>query len=54
MAKRYWPGRNPVGQEVVLEGDSWVAYRTIVGVVGDTFLQTRWDANSSFGSPSLA
>ena len=36
MAKRYWPGRNPVGQEVALEGDSWVAYRTIVGVVGDT------------------
>jgi putative ABC transport system permease protein len=36
MAKRYWPGRNPVGQEIALEGDSWVAYRTIVGVVGDT------------------
>jgi putative ABC transport system permease protein len=36
MAKHYWPGRNPVGQEVALEGDSWVAYRTIVGVVGDT------------------
>jgi putative ABC transport system permease protein len=36
MAKRYWPGRDPVGEDVVLEGDSWVPYRTIVGVVGNT------------------
>lgn len=35
MAKRYWPGRNPVGLEVALEGDTWVSYRTIVGVAGD-------------------
>jgi putative ABC transport system permease protein len=36
MAKRYWPGRDPVGEDIALEGDSWVPYRTIVGVVGDT------------------
>ena len=35
MAKRYWPGRDPIGQDIVLEGDSWVAYRTIVGVAAD-------------------
>lgn len=34
-AKRYWPGRDPVGQEIVLEGDGWVTYRTIVGVAAD-------------------
>ncbi len=36
MAKRYWPGRDPVGEDIALDGDSWVPYRTIVGVVGDT------------------
>ena len=35
MAKRYWPGRDPIGQEILLEGDSWVAYRTIVAVAAD-------------------
>ncbi len=35
MAKRYWPGRDPIGQEIVLEGDSWVTYRTIVAVAAD-------------------
>jgi putative ABC transport system permease protein len=35
MAKRYWPGRDPIGQDIVLEGDSWVTYRTIVGVAAD-------------------
>lgn len=36
MAKRYWPGRDPVDEDLVLDGDSWVSYRTIVGVAGDT------------------
>jgi putative ABC transport system permease protein len=34
-AKRYWPGRDPVGQDIVLEGDDSVTYRTIVGVAAD-------------------
>ncbi len=38
MAKRYWPGRNPIGQEIVLAGDSWVTYRTIVAVAADVLL----------------
>jgi predicted permease len=37
MAERYWPGRDPIGQDIVLEGESWVTYRTIVGVVADVF-----------------
>jgi putative ABC transport system permease protein len=36
MARRYWPDRDPVGQDIALERESWVSYRTIVGVVGDT------------------
>ena len=35
MAKRYWPGRDPIGQAIILEGDSWVTYRTIVAVAAD-------------------
>ena len=35
MAKRYWPGRDPIGQEIILGGDSWVTYRTIVAVAAD-------------------
>ena len=35
MAKRYWPGRIPIGEEILLEGDTWVAYRTIVAVAAD-------------------
>ena len=38
MAKRYWPGRDPIGQEIVLAGDSWVTYRTIVAVAADVLL----------------
>jgi predicted permease len=35
MAKRYWPGRDPIGQEIILEGDDWVTSRTIVAVAAD-------------------
>jgi putative ABC transport system permease protein len=35
MAKRYWPGRDPIGQQIVLEGDDWVTSRTIVAVAAD-------------------
>lgn len=35
MATRYWPGRDPVGQAILVEGDNWVTSRTVVGVVAD-------------------
>ena len=35
MAKRYWPGRDPIGQAIILEGDGWVTHRTIVAVAAD-------------------
>ena len=35
MAKRYWSGRDPIGQQIVIEGDDWVTFRTIVAVAGD-------------------
>jgi putative ABC transport system permease protein len=35
MAKRYWPARDPIGQEIILEGDGWVTHRTIVAVAAD-------------------
>jgi putative ABC transport system permease protein len=31
MARKFWPGQNPVGHQIRLEGRSW----TILGVVGD-------------------
>jgi putative ABC transport system permease protein len=31
MARRFWPGQNPVGRQIHLEGRPW----TILGVVGD-------------------
>ncbi len=35
MAKRYWPGRDPIGEQIILEGDGWVTHRTIVAVAAD-------------------
>ena len=35
MARRYWPGRDPVGQQITVEGDGWVSYRTVVAVTAD-------------------
>jgi putative ABC transport system permease protein len=36
MAKRYWPGRDPIGQTIVEFDDrSFASHRTIVGVVGN-------------------
>jgi len=34
VARRYWPGRSPVGQRLSLSNDG-VEWRTVVGVVGD-------------------
>jgi predicted permease len=35
MATRYWPGRDPIGEQIILEGDGWVTHRTIVAVAAD-------------------
>jgi len=35
MARRYWPGSNPLGQRISLTDPSHPDWRTIVGVVGD-------------------
>jgi putative ABC transport system permease protein len=36
MARRYWPGADPLGSTIFLFDDkSFAAYRTVVGVVGD-------------------
>ena len=35
LAARYWPGENPVGQRIRLEGEGQNAWRTIVGIVAD-------------------
>jgi predicted permease len=32
MARRYWPGRDPLGSRVSLDGQNWF---TVVGIVGD-------------------
>ncbi|HSJ65857.1 MAG TPA: ABC transporter permease [Gemmatimonadaceae bacterium] len=35
MARRYWPGGDPLGSRIVLFDDAFAGYRTIVGVVRD-------------------
>ena len=36
MARRYWPGSDPLGSTIFLFDDkSFAAYRTVVGIVGD-------------------
>jgi len=35
VARRWWPGRSPVGRRVGLDSVDQTAWRTIVGVVGD-------------------
>ncbi|PYQ41032.1 MAG: hypothetical protein DMF77_17070, partial [Acidobacteria bacterium] len=36
LARRLWPGRNPVGQTIAVPDMATLATRTVVGVVGDT------------------
>jgi putative ABC transport system permease protein len=35
LAKRYWPGRNPIGTRVLIDGSSGQTPYEIVGIVGD-------------------
>lgn len=41
MAKRYWPGKNPLGQRIMIDYLPNDPPREIVGVVGDTRLSRR-------------
>jgi len=46
MARRYWPGQDPIGQQIVVSIIPDQPARVIVGVVGDT-PDTRWDKSPS-------
>jgi hypothetical protein len=35
LAKKYWPGEDPVGRRVLVDGDSGPTAHEIVGIVGD-------------------
>jgi len=37
VARRYWPGQDPIGKRIKMQDTVWdKTYRTVVGVVGDT------------------
>src|SRR5262249_35238691 len=40
VARRYWPGRDPVGQRIKLGNGSRAEWATIIGVVGDVRSQS--------------
>ena len=42
LARRHWPGRDPVGSRVRLD-ESPVAWVTVVGVAGDVSMYNWWD-----------
>jgi putative ABC transport system permease protein len=46
MARRYWPGEDPLGQRVTVTIVSGDQPREIVGIVGDT-ANSRWDPAAS-------
>ncbi len=48
LAQRYWPGRSPVGERIVLAADSGIAQsRTVVGVVSDVLMGNPFSRNRS-------
>jgi putative ABC transport system permease protein len=46
MARRYWPGQNPIGRRLGFPGSD-TALRTVVGVVGDVHHNPNIDADNS-------
>jgi putative ABC transport system permease protein len=44
MAKRYWPGENPIGKRVRLDAVS-NAWLSVVGVAGDVRMYNWWDGD---------
>jgi hypothetical protein len=50
MARRYWPGADPLGTAIFLPDDEpFAAYRTVVGVVGDV----RAEAVDAAAAPTV-
>jgi putative ABC transport system permease protein len=49
MARRYWPGQDPIGRRVRMErfDNEWL---TIVGVVGDTRMFNWWDGEENLSA----
>jgi putative ABC transport system permease protein len=48
MARRFWPGEDPIGQRVTVTIVPGEQPREVVGIVGDT-ATSRWDRSSSPG-----
>ncbi len=40
VARRFWPGADPIGKRIRYDGGDTVTWRTVVGVAGDTHLRT--------------
>ena len=49
IARRLWPGQDPVGQRLRVKGDS--VWRTVVGVAGDIRIRSLRDANPTVYLP---
>jgi len=51
-ARRYWPGENPLGRRIRLNGDTSAAgWATVVGVSGDVHFRTLREATPTVYSP---
>jgi putative ABC transport system permease protein len=46
MARRFWPGEDPIGQRVIVTIVSGEQPREVIGVVGDT-ATSRWDRSAA-------
>ena len=59
VARRLWPGRDPIGQRIRVPGASWASllggegWRTVIGVAHDTHLRTLREASPMVFLPSL-